>query len=192
MKRWLQALNQELRGSSVSFCKSVGKGFFFLKGENSDALHNALMLSPFKFKWGTCMMQSWVPGFNPDNSSNLAFPTWVALRRLPFEHHDQTLAIAETLGVVIGIDTSNDTSKDPRFCINLIATKRWITSIDLKTNDGMLPIQKVLVEYDKLPMRCTVCHSWKHKVRDCNEIQKRVVKGGRRPTHTYNKQAMDK
>ena len=56
------------------------------------------------------MIQSWVPGFNPDMPSNLAFPTWVALRNLPFEHHDQTLAIAGSLREVIGIDTSNETT----------------------------------------------------------------------------------
>ena len=63
------------------------------------------------------MLQSWVLGFNPDNPSNLAFPTWIALRQLPFEHHDQAIEIAETLGEVIGMDTSNDTAKNPRFCI---------------------------------------------------------------------------
>ena len=78
----------------MSFCMNVGKGYIFLRGEDLDAIHNALMLSPFKSKWDTCMLQSWVPGFNLDNPSNLAFPTWVALRRLSFEHHDQALAIA--------------------------------------------------------------------------------------------------
>lgn len=48
LKLWLQALNQELRGSSLAFCRNVGKGFFFLMNEDQDALHNALMLSPFK------------------------------------------------------------------------------------------------------------------------------------------------
>jgi hypothetical protein len=112
LERWLTSLNQELGGSKVSYCMNVGKGFFFLRGEDSDAIHNALMLSPFKSKWGTCMLQSWIPGFNPDNPNNLAFPTWVALRKLPFEHHDQALAIAGTLGEVVGIDTSNETAKD--------------------------------------------------------------------------------
>ena len=92
MDRWLQALNQRLGDSVLTFCMNVGNGYFFLKGEDPDALNHALMLSPYKYKWGTCMIQSWVPGFNPDNPSNLAFPTWVALRRLPFEHHDQTLS----------------------------------------------------------------------------------------------------
>lgn len=188
MERWLQSLNHEVGGSHLSFCMNVGKGFFFLKGEDTDALHNALMLSPYKTKWGTCMIQSWVSGFNPDNPSNLAFPTWVALRRLPFEHHDQTLAIATTLGEVIGIDTSNETAKDPRFCVNLNVNKGWVTSIDLEVEGGILPPQKILVDYDKLPMRCKACHSWKHRVRDCKELQKRPLQGGRKPTyvpHTY-------
>ena len=62
--------------------------------EDQDALHNALMLSPFKSKWGVCMIQSWVLGFIPDNPNNLAFPTWVTLKNLRFEHHDQAIAIA--------------------------------------------------------------------------------------------------
>ena len=90
------------------------------------------MLSPFKSKWGTCMFHSWIPGFNPENSSNLAFLTWLVLRRLPFEHHDQAIASAETLGEVIGMDRANDTAKDPRLCINLKVKEGWITSIALR------------------------------------------------------------
>lgn len=55
----------------------------------------------------------------------------------------------------------------------------------LETEGGLLPTQKVLVDYDKLPMRCKACHSWKHRVRDCKEIKKKGVRGGRRPIHTY-------
>lgn len=76
MEMWLKALNQELRRSTLALCINVGKGFYFLQGEDVDALHNALMLSPFKSEWGTCMLQSWVPRFNLDNPINLAFPTW--------------------------------------------------------------------------------------------------------------------
>ena len=156
---------------------NVGKGYFFLKGEDADALNNALMLSPYKSKWGTCMIQSWVPGFNPDNPSNVAFPTWVALRRLPFE---QALAIAETLGEVFGWDTSYETARDPRFCVNHMVNKGSVTNIDMETKEsGTFPNQKMPVDYDKLPMRCKACHSWKHRVRDCNETQKRFVRGGK-------------
>ena len=88
MKLWIQALNLEMRGGELSVCRNVGKGYFLLKGDDKDTLNTALMVSPFRSKWGTCMLQSWVPGFNPDNPSNLAFPTWVSLRNLPHEHQE--------------------------------------------------------------------------------------------------------
>ena len=91
MKQWIQTVNLELRGSTLEFCRNVGKGFFNMSGDDRDALNNALMMSPFKSKWGTCLIQSWVPGFNPENPSNLAFPTWVSLRNMPFEHLDQAI-----------------------------------------------------------------------------------------------------
>ena len=172
MKMWIEALNQELRGSSLTFCRNVGKGYFILSGDDEDALSNALMLTPFRSKWGTCMLQSWVPGFNPENPSNLAFPTWVSLRNMPFEHQDQALAIAKSLGEVIGMDTENDTAKDPRFCVNLEISKGWVTCIDLECEGGILPPQKIMVDYDKLPIRCRVYLSWKHKASECRETQK--------------------
>ena len=61
MKLWIQALNNEVRVNALSLCRNVGKGFFLLKGEDKDILNNALMVSPFRSKWGTCMLQSWVP-----------------------------------------------------------------------------------------------------------------------------------
>ena len=192
LKLWIQDLNKELRGSSLALCRNVGKGFFFLSGDDKDALHNALMLSPFKSKWGTCMIQSWVPGFNPENPSNLAFPTWVALRRLPYEHHDQSLAIAETLGEVIGIDTTNEIALDPRFCINLKVNKGWVTCIELESKDGISPPHKVLVDYNKLPIRCRACHSWKHKVSECDTIQKKPKRGLRRPPQAFHLRHQEK
>ena len=71
-------------------------------------------------------------GFNPDNPSNLAFPTRVALRKLPYEHHDQALPTAESLGEVIGIDTANEMALDPMFCINLKVSKGWVICIKLE------------------------------------------------------------
>ena len=72
----------------LNICRNVGKGSFLLSGDDKDAMHNAMMLSLFRSKWGTCMLQSWVPWCNSDNPSNLAFPTWVSLRNMPFEHQD--------------------------------------------------------------------------------------------------------
>ena len=38
MRLWIQALNQELRGNTLSFCWNVGKSYFILRGDNEDAL----------------------------------------------------------------------------------------------------------------------------------------------------------
>ena len=133
----------------MSFSRNVGKGYFILSSEDEDALSNALMLTPFRSKSGTCMFQSWVPGFNPENPSNLALPTWVSLRNMPFEHQDQALAKAESLGEVIGMDTANDYAKDPRFCVNLEISKGWVTCIDLESEGGIVASQKIMVDYGK-------------------------------------------
>lgn len=69
------------------------------------------------------MIQSWVLWFNPGKPNNLAFPTWVALRNLPFKNHDHALAFADTLGGVLGIDIANDIAKDLRFYIDLKVNK---------------------------------------------------------------------
>lgn len=112
------------------------------------------MFSPFKLDWGTCLLQSWIPGFNPNNPNNLAFPTWVALRNLPYEHHDQAMEIVEILGEIIEFDTTNEFVMDPRFCVNLLINKGWATNILLEMEGGILPPHEVLVDYDKLPIQC--------------------------------------
>ena len=133
MKLWIQTLNQKLKGSALSLCRNVGKRFFLLKGEDRDALNTALMASPFRSKWGMCMLQSWVPGFNPDNPNNLASPTWVSLKNLMHEHQGQAIGIAKTLGEVIGTETKNENAKHPRFCVNLEISKDWATNIEVVT-----------------------------------------------------------
>lgn len=141
---------------------------------------------------GACLIQSWVPGFNPDYPSNLTFPTWVSLRNMPFKHQDKALAIAESLGEVIGMDTANDTAKDLRFCINLEINKGWVTNIDLEFHEGILPPQRIMVDYNKLPIRCRACLSCKHKASACEEFQKKAIRGRGRPTYTCNVQHQDK
>lgn len=48
MELWLQTLNQEIRGSMLILSQNVGKGYFLLAGNEKEALHNALMLFPFR------------------------------------------------------------------------------------------------------------------------------------------------
>ena len=78
---------------------------------------------------------------------------------MPFEHQDQAIMIAETLGEIIRMDTAHKTAKDPRFCINLEISKGWVTSIDKESEEWILPSQRIMLDYDKLCIRCKVCLS---------------------------------
>jgi hypothetical protein len=42
LEKWLTTLNQELGGRKVSYCMNVSKGFIFLRGEDSNAIHSTL------------------------------------------------------------------------------------------------------------------------------------------------------
>ena len=83
------------------------------------------------------MFQSWVLGLNPENPSNLAFPTGGSLHNLAYEHHDRLYAIDGSLGEIICIDTTNDTTKDATFCINLQVSRGWMISIVLELEENI-------------------------------------------------------
>lgn len=55
---------------------------------------------------------------------------------MPYEHDNQAIAIAKSLGEVIGMDTANENAKDPRFCINLEICKGWAMCIELESEGG--------------------------------------------------------
>lgn len=70
----------------------------------------------------------------------------VSLRNLPQEHQDQAIGIAETLGEVIGMETTNESAKDPTFYINMEISKGWATNIELEMEGGILPPQTILID----------------------------------------------
>ena len=48
------------------------------------------------------------------------------------------------------------------------------------------------MDYDKLPIRCRVRLSWKHKASECNEYKKRSMRGRGKPMHAHNIQQQEK
>lgn len=161
LEKWLETLNQAIGGCALTLNRNVGRGCLFIAGSEKETTHKAMRLSPFKSKLGTCMLQSWLLGFNPENPSNLAFPTWISLRNLSFEHFDQAKNIVESLGEVIGMDLANEDAKDPKFCINLLVSKGWVTSIALESEERILPQQVVDVDYDSLPIGLEIANNSK-------------------------------
>ena len=49
-----------------------------------------------------------------------------------------------------------------------------------------MPPQRIMMDYDKLPIRCRACLSWKNKASECGMFQKRPMGG--RPTYARNNQ----
>jgi hypothetical protein len=88
----------------------------------------------------------------------------LSLRNLSYEHDNQVYAIAKSLGKIIGISTSIETTKNPRFCANFKVGKGWITNIALKFKECILLAHNVLIDYDNVPFRCRACQSWKHSI----------------------------
>lgn len=64
LEAMVETLHQDLNGCHLIMCMNVGKGYFCHIGVGKETLHKALMLSPYKLKRGTCMLQSWIPWFN--------------------------------------------------------------------------------------------------------------------------------
>ena len=64
--------------------------------------------------------------------------------------------------------------------------------IKLESEDGISPPHKVLVEYDKLPIRCRACHSWKHKVSECGNDPKQNKKEVRHQPQIFQRRQKNK
>ena len=69
------------------------------------------------------------------------------------------------------------------FCINLIVSTRSLTIITLEANEGVLPPQIVVMDYDNLPLRCT-CYSCARKVK--NNFKKKPYRGEKRPPYVFH------
>lgn len=49
------------------------------------------------------------------------------------------------------MDTSNETTKDQRFCINPKINEGWVISIALNFEEGILTIHNAVLDFDNLP-----------------------------------------
>ncbi|KAG0556684.1 hypothetical protein KC19_11G071700, partial [Ceratodon purpureus] len=156
-------------GGFVSIGRNLGRGFFQLRTKDSGTVQKLLTLTPFKSRWGNCVMQNWVPNFNPANPRGLKIPTWVTLRRVPDEFQCVARQIAEGLGEVLGGDRKNSILEDQRFCIALPAGDGWATTVEV-VNDATGEQSSIIVDYTNLPIRCRFCLDTEHKAKDCRAL----------------------
>ncbi len=98
----------------------------------------------------------------------MRIPTWITLRQVTEEFQAVTKQIAERIGELVGIDSTNDETQDPRFCVSLDASQGWKPSISV-TNEATNVTKKILIDYNFLPIRFRYCLDTNHCVRDCPE-----------------------
>lgn len=123
-------------------------------------------MTPHRSRWGTCILQTWTPGFNSSKPSGLRVSTWVTLKNVPEEMQGVAIEIASGLGVVLGVDKRNNAAMDKFYCIGLLSRGRWKTHSAV---DNTFTGEEVVltIDYENLPIRCRLCLSTEHLVRDC-------------------------
>jgi hypothetical protein len=95
----------------------------------------------------------------------MKIPTWITLRKVPEEFIGVSEKIASYIGDLLGVDASNDSTLDQKFCVGLDG-KSWEPSVIVK-NQKTGKQYKILIDYNFLPIRYRFCLDTKHCVNDC-------------------------
>ena len=132
------------------------------------------MLIPHMSEWGTCILQTWTPNFNPSRPTGLKVPTWITLKGVRRECLGIADQIAASLGEVVGGDKHNAYCTNQRFCIALVSSARYRLQVLVKNNyTGMITVIKV--DFGNLPIKCRFCQSLDHLVKQCPTISENGV-----------------
>jgi hypothetical protein len=158
----------------VALGRSLGQGFFILRAQETKLVQAMLLLIPWRSRYGMCIFQRWMPGFDPyverkGNQSvapsGMKIPTWITLRKVPEEFIGVAEQIAQNIGDLLGVDAANNSFADQKFCIGLDG-KGWEPSVTVK-NKNTGKQYKILIDYNFLPIRCKFCLDTQHCVKDC-------------------------
>jgi hypothetical protein len=79
VSQWLTTLQIEV-GAWIGLGKELGYDFFKMYTTSLVVTQKLLMLTLHRSKWGTCILQTWIPNFNPNRSTGLKVPTWITLK----------------------------------------------------------------------------------------------------------------
>jgi hypothetical protein len=91
----------------VALGRSLGQGFFILRAQETKLVQAMLLLIPWRSRYGMCIFQRWMPGFDPyverkGNQSvapsGMKIPTWITLRKVPEEFIGVAEQIAQNIG----------------------------------------------------------------------------------------------
>lgn len=133
MHLWLADLQKKVSGN-LTLSRNLEKGFFIIKADSTESVKGMLLATPYKGFKGLCIFQKWTAEFDPVtfessagsssvSPSTMKIPTSITLRQIPEEFQAVVREIAESIGEIIGVDSSNDSTQDPRFCVALDSSK---------------------------------------------------------------------
>jgi hypothetical protein len=165
INQWLTVLQRQV-GDWIGIGRELGHGFFQLLSKQPATTQKILMLTPHKSRWGTCILQTWTPGFVASKPTGLKVPTWVTLKDVPGEFMRVAAEMASGLGELLGSDRRNAVSRDQRFCVGITSGAGYRTYLSVM-NEFTGKEAMVLIDYCNLPIRCRYCLSPDHLVKDC-------------------------
>jgi hypothetical protein len=172
LAQWAGGLQRQV-GDWVGISHSLGRGFFQVLSRQLAVPQKILMLTPYKSRWGTCIFQTWMPGFNATKPVGLKVPTWVTLKDVPGEFLNVAAEMASKLGELLGSDKRNVFTTDQRFCVGLVLGSGYKMKIGV-TNESSGKKEEILVDYCNLPIRCCYCLSMAYLMKDYPGLVGRV------------------
>ena len=84
LQKWVSALSTEIN-EECKIGRILGHGFFQVIMKEEAAMQKVLMLTPHLSKWGTCIMQPWMPAFVASKPQGTRMPVWLTLKNVPEE-----------------------------------------------------------------------------------------------------------
>lgn len=165
LKEWAGAVAKEVSGQ-CQLGRELGYGFFQIITEKEAITQKILMLTPHLSKWGTCIIQPWILGFNASRPTGTKIPIWITLKEVPNEFLSSALEMAQSLGTVLGRHRGNTTNSDQKFCIAVEMGAPFILTLDAE-NPVNGAISTIQVDYNNLPIRCRFCLSTSHLIKEC-------------------------
>jgi hypothetical protein len=172
LRNWIEDLKAEV--GLVTMGRILGQGFFVLRAKETEVIKALLTLTPWRSKYGMCIFQKWVPGFDPSEERGgklagapigMKILTWITLRKVPEEFIGVAEQIARGIGDLLGADSQNSSTTDQKFCVGLDGSG-WEPSVVVK-NHKTGKLYKILIDYNFLPIRYRFCLDTKHCVKDC-------------------------
>lgn len=144
----------------------MGNGFFQIITKSEAVTQKILMLSPHISKWGTSILQPWVGNFDPLQPKGMKMPVWITFRGVKDEFISSAQDLAQGIGTVLGRHRGNETRADQKFCVAVETGKPFVVEIDA-LNPVNEEVVKIQVDYNNLPIRCRLCLSTSHLIKDC-------------------------